>query len=108
MDTKQKILYDRGSKGLQPLNEGMHVWVQNPETKKWDVTAKIISRVRKRIYKLEMSNLKVTHRNRKWIRRCQTSPDVGINQQNKQNDFTEMGFFFDKVLKSKRNKKHDS
>ena len=31
-DTKQKI-YDRGSKGLQPLKEGMEVWVRNRKKK---------------------------------------------------------------------------
>ena len=65
LDSKQKILYDRCSKVLQPLKEGMKVWVQNTETKKWDCTARIISRVRKRTYKLEMDDGKVTPQNRR-------------------------------------------
>ena len=42
--------------------------VQNSETKECYITGKIISRVRKRIYKLELNDRKVTHRNRRWIR----------------------------------------
>ena len=69
VDAKQKIFYDRCSKMLKPLNDGMLVWIQNPETKRWDLTARIISRVRKRTYKLEMFDGRITHRNRRWIRK---------------------------------------
>ena len=74
LDQKQKDLYGRGSKTLNPLKEGMNVWVQNQETKRWDMKARILSQVRKRTYKLQMDDGKITHRNRRWIRRCKTSP----------------------------------
>ena len=70
LDTKQRNLYNRGCKDLNHLTQGMKVWIQNAETKRWDVTARILSRVRNRTYKLQMDDGRITHRHRRWIRRC--------------------------------------
>ena len=60
-------LYDRSAKKLRPLDIGTKVWVQHPETKKWDSTTTILSRIRKRTYQIQMEDGKITHRNRRWI-----------------------------------------
>ena len=73
LDQKQKYLYDRSAKKLRPLDIGTKVWVQHPETKKWDSTATILSRIRKRTYQIQMEDGKITHRNRRWIRKCNLS-----------------------------------
>ena len=73
-DQKQKARYDRNAKDLKPFEKGTLIWVQNAETGKWDVTAKIICRVRKRTYKIELENGRTTHPNRKRIRRRKILP----------------------------------
>ena len=73
LDQKQKYLYDRSAKKLRPLDIGIKVWVQHPETKKWDSTATILTRIRKRTYQIQMEDGKITHRNRKWIRKWNLS-----------------------------------
>ena len=66
-------MYDRSAKKLRPLDIGMKVWVQHPETKKWDSTAIILTRIRKRTYQIQMEDGKITHRNRRWIRKWHLS-----------------------------------
>ena len=55
---------------MKPIDIGTKVWVQHPETKKWDATAMILSRIRQRTYKIQLEDGKITYRNRKWIRKC--------------------------------------
>lgn len=76
LDDKQRHLYDRRSKDLKPLEEGVRVFVQNQDTKKCDDQATILSRVRKRTYKIQIKNGKITYRNRRWIRKIKIIPDV--------------------------------
>ena len=64
----------------------MKVWIQNAETKRWDVTAKILSRVRNRTYKLQMDDGRITHRNRRWIRRCISNSMDGVKIANRKED----------------------
>ena len=47
--------------------------VQHPETKKWDSTATILSRILKRTYQIQMEDGKITHRNRRWLRKWHLS-----------------------------------
>ena len=74
-------MYDRSAKKLRPLDIGIKVWVQHPETKKWDSTATILTRIRKRTYQIQMEDGKITHRNRRWIRKwnlsdCTKTPNL--------------------------------
>ena len=69
LDERQKARYDLNAKDLKPFEPGTLVWVQNAETGKWDDRAKIMFQVRKRTYKIELDNGRITHRNRKRIRR---------------------------------------
>ena len=73
LDHKQKVRYDRNAKDLKPLEPETLIWVQNSETKKWDDTAKIICRIRKRTYKIKMENGRITYRSRQRIRRRESS-----------------------------------
>ena len=73
LDHKQTVRYDRNAKDLKPLEPETLIWVQNSETKKWDDTAKIICRIRKRTYKIQMENGRITYRRRKRIRRRESS-----------------------------------
>ena len=73
LNQKQKYLYDRSAKKLRPLDIGIKVWVQHPETKKWDSAATILTRIRKRTYRIQMEDGKITHRNRRWIRKWNLS-----------------------------------
>ena len=73
LNQKQKYLYDRSAKKLRPLDIGMKVWVQHPETKKWDSTATILTRIRNRTYQIRMEDGKITHRNRRLIRKWHLS-----------------------------------
>ena len=107
LDTKQTILYDRDSKWLQPLKEVMHVWVQNPETKKMGWHGRDLTRARKRTYKHKMNHGKVAHRNRKRIRRHQTSPNVEINQTDKKDEAQDIVHNYDKIPTIRRSKRID-
>ena len=73
LNQKKKYLYDRSAKKLRPLDVGMKVWVQHPETKKWDSTAIILTRIRNRTYQIQMEDGKITHRNRRLIRKWHLS-----------------------------------
>ena len=61
LDLKQTYFYDRFARKLQPLDIGTKVWAQHPETKKRDSTATILSRVRKRVYKIQMEDWNMPH-----------------------------------------------
>ena len=79
LDQKQKARYDAHAKDLKSFDPGTLIWVQNAETGKWDDTAKIICKTRKRTYKIELDNGRITHRNRKRIRRRQILPSGSSN-----------------------------
>ena len=65
MDDKQKERYDRHARSLNTLQPGAMVWIQNPDTGKRDNIGKIIVRVRKRTYKINLEDGKTTHRHRR-------------------------------------------
>ena len=67
MDDKQKERYDHHARSLSTLQPGDMIWIQNPDTGKWDDRGKIIIRVRKRTYKIELDDGKITYRNRRKI-----------------------------------------
>ena len=52
-----------------------------------------------------MNDGKVTHRNRKWIRRCQTSPNVEIIQIYKKYEAQQRVHIYDKISKIRKNKR---
>ena len=103
LDKKQKLLYNRNAKTLKPLKDGTMVWVQNPETKRWDATAKILGRVRNRTYKIIMEDGKVTHRNRKWIRTKEVYPK--FQNSTDTNQKSEQVKTYDDVPKYRRSKR---
>ena len=69
LESKQKTRYDQHSKELIPLIVGDQVWIQNSETGKWDDEGTITKKVRKRTYKIELQNGRITHRNRRKIKK---------------------------------------
>ena len=91
LDQKQKYLYDRSAKKFRPLDIGIKVWVQHPETKKWDSTATILARIRKRTYQSQIEDGKITHRNRRWIRKwnlsdCTKPPNLKADDDGDSNE----------------------
>ena len=74
IDSKQKVLYDKHSKDLKPLDPSTAVWIQNPETGKWDEEGTVTHQVRNRTYKIELDSGRIVHRNRKRIRKREFSP----------------------------------
>ena len=69
MDSKQKHGYDQHAKDLKLMEPGTEIWIQNPDTGQWEDNGKIISKVRKRTYRIELENGRITYRNRKRIRK---------------------------------------
>ena len=105
-DLKRKLKHDLTSKDHKELNIGDRVWVQNKDTRKWDDTARIVDHPRPRTYQLEMSNGKTTHRNRKFIRKCEFNGDTSANDEAGDVENNAMEDGSNKVLRrSKRLKK---
>ena len=66
---------------LKPFKQGTLVWIQNAETGKWDDAAKILCQIRKRTYKIELDNGRITHRNRRKLRKRQITPTGSYSGQ---------------------------
>ena len=60
-------MFYQSSNVIPILSPGTTIWVQNPETKKWDAKAKVTSRIRNRTYQIQMEDGKITYRNRRKI-----------------------------------------
>ena len=45
------------------------MYLQNPETRKWDDEGVVVEKIRKRTYQIKLKNAKITHRNRRQIKR---------------------------------------
>ena len=73
LDSRQKTGYDSTAQDLKQLQVGTQVLVQNAETKRWDEKAEIIGHPRGRTYELQLANGRITHRNRKMIRKWHAS-----------------------------------
>ena len=73
LDSRQKTGYDSTAQDLKQLQVGTQVLVQNAETKRWDEKAEIIGHPRGRTYELRLANGRITHRNRKMIRKWHAS-----------------------------------
>ena len=67
MDTKQKARYDQRSKELRILKPGDQVWIQHPESGRWEHGGVVLEKCRKRAYKLQLPNGQITYRNRKKL-----------------------------------------
>ena len=74
------------------MQVGTQVLVQNAETKRWDEKAEIIGHPRGRTYELRLANGRITHRNRKMIRKWHasnnSSPQNGIAEEKIPPDIT--------------------
>ena len=68
MQVNQKARYDQHAKDLTILKAGDAVLLQNPETGKWDDEGMLEKKVRKRTYRIELQNGRITHRNRRKIK----------------------------------------
>ena len=65
---KAKQRYDGRSKELKPMENGSHVRVQNPMTKRWDKRGVIIHVGQHRDYRVKLLSGRVYWRNRRFIR----------------------------------------
>ena len=63
MDTKQKHRYNQHAKDLKPLPPRTEIWIQNDETGQWNDMEKVISKVRKRTYRIKLENGRTMYRN---------------------------------------------
>ena len=78
IDAKQKVVYDQHSKDLKTLDPNTAVWVQHPETGRWDEEGIVTQQVRKRTYKIELKSGKIIYRNRKRIRKREINPTQSV------------------------------
>ena len=74
IDSKQKVVYDQHSKDLKTLYPHTTVWIQHPETGRWDEEGTVTHQVRNRTYKIELNSGKIVYRNRKRIRKREFNP----------------------------------
>ena len=67
LEKMQNLRYNHNSRDCKTFKEGANIWVQIPETKKWDDGATVIDRTRNQSYKIMMGYGETTNRNRRLI-----------------------------------------
>ncbi|CAA9994686.1 unnamed protein product, partial [Nesidiocoris tenuis] len=63
--------FNKNAKNLNPLDVGTNVRIQNPSTKKWDMTGIIVDRGEYRKYTIKCPSGRVLIRNRRFLKRTQ-------------------------------------
>ena len=65
---KVRERFNAKSKPLDKLTIGMHVWVQDPVSKKWTQSGRVIAIGERRSYDVQLGDGRIWTRNRKFLR----------------------------------------
>ena len=86
LDVQRRSKYDQGPKNLKIFEPGTPIWVQSSESRKWKVKAKVVSKVRKRTYKIVFEDGRISYRNRPKIKIRVEHPNQSSNLEENHGD----------------------